>query len=116
MNIRLNYPLAWPPLFPNLFLLLHAQDQELEISLHGELPDEVDLNFYAEIYTEETKTEEKCGVKLRKSKEIIVNFIIEDIKVVDYTGAVILERKNWDAKDFSNRLIVKQLQANSNPQ
>jgi hypothetical protein len=101
VNIRLNYPLAWPPLFPNLFLLLHAQDQELEMSLHGELPDEVDLNFYAEIYTEETKTEEKYVVKLRKSKETIVeDFIIEDIKVVDYTGAVILERKNWDAKDL----------------
>jgi len=95
VKIRLNY-LSWSPLFP-----LHAQDQELEMSLHGELPDEVDLNFYAEIYTEETKTEEKYVVKLRKSKETIVkDFIIEDIKVVDYTGAVILERKNWDAKDL----------------
>lgn len=99
VKIRLNH-LTWPPLFPNLFLLLHAQDEELEISLHGELPDEVDLNLYAEIYTEETKTEEKYVVKLRKSKETIVNFIIEDIKVVDYTGAVIIERKNWDAKDL----------------
>ena len=71
------------------------------MSLHGELPDEIDLNFYAEIYTEETKTEEKYVVKLRKSKETIVkDFIIEDIKVVDYTGAVILERKNWDARDL----------------
>jgi hypothetical protein len=72
VNIRLNYPLAWPPLFPNLFLLLSGRDQELEMSLHGELPDEVDLNLYAEIYTEETKTEEKYVVKLRKSKETIV--------------------------------------------
>lgn len=98
VKIRLNH-LTWPPLFP-----LHAQDQELEMSLHGELPDEVDLNLYAEIYTEETKTEEKYVVKLRKSKETIEDFIIEDIKVVDYTGAVILERKNWDAKDLLKRL------------
>jgi hypothetical protein len=76
------------PIFPGV----RVTKGELEMILSNDFSDGALLNFYALIFTEETKTNEKCAIELcrnSKSKSVM------SLRVEDYIGTTLLERENW---------------------